>query len=248
MIRRLALIAAMTGAAGCVDFTDPVAPWTPNQAPQAVFQVQVTHPASSAVPATIQVARGDVFPGTIESGHYRDLGDPTLFALGDALEPAPPGVDGWYRYGPRTWSVPGDSLHRVRIRFELPRVEGVPATPPVIDWTTPSRVGSGLLTVKMGEPVVLQLQGLDAALEPPPGFQRWTIDLNGPRGSFNIGSNGVPRTTLRVPAEWVPAFAGEVATVTLTFFRDTRVVMQPGQYSAYMLMLTSLQWTVQVVE
>lgn len=246
-MRRLTL--AALGAAlltGCVDFTDPLSPWKPDLGAQAQLFMSVSQPAEASSPILLSLS-ASVFPGTDDSGHHFPLLIESFDAMGDALEPAPVGPDGWRRYN-RSWPLAADSFEANPIRLAAPAIAGIDAAAPEVSWYTVARQGPGVVELAEGEPLVIGLRGLERQLTPAPFFDRWTLDLMGPRGSYNIGSNGLPSPRLRVPVDWLPGRAGETVSVRMMLTRMASHAPPPGDYPATVMMTTEIRWTVKITE
>jgi len=222
-------------AAGCIDFVEPELP--DRGAPAAIeATIRIMDDGTAELDARL-------VPGLDSNGNRRAVERDIVDVLGRAVAPDTVLFDGTRRYV-ETWAVSPQVVGEP-ISFEAPRLGGVVAMPPAIEWSSVRRVDPDTIQVERGEDVVLALaQG--SPVSQAADIRQWFLRLEGDSSAFNISADGLPPDIIQVPARWIPAGA-EIA-VRLIQTQSAVVSHEPGDYLGLIVLDTRLHWTVRMLD
>jgi hypothetical protein len=232
LLRCCALLLA-AGAAACVDLAEPNIPDRRMPA-SAVLNVR-------AFDTGVLQVDGSLSPGRDSLGFQRAVPSPFVQAAGQTVEPRTVSAQGLRTYS-SVLALPGG---RTAGPFDvtLPVVSDVGMLPPARLYGL-RRLDPDTLIVPRGGDIVLHMDTVPAASDPPNRFRQWFLDVRAGNGSFRVSGDGPVPLRIRIPFEWVPPAPDQRASVTLIYYQTAQLRSPGGLYSASLTLDTRLQWWV----
>ena len=233
MKRMSAVLLVALSASACFDFADPD---FPEAGAPAVMQVTVF--ADDAGATSVE---GVLAPGLREGGDIRTVSNDTLRVSDMSIVPTEV-----RKNGSRTYSASSQRTQPLRrVTIQPPRIAEV-GTLPVVDWRAIQRSDADTVEWTRGTDLVLHVANDADASTPAPQIRQWFMDLTGSDRQFRISSDGFPPDTLRIPSDWVPATAGGILLVHLSYYQSGRQQSPAGDYIELSSYTFQLHWTVRV--
>jgi hypothetical protein len=239
-VRAIALAGSML-LSGCLEFADPTSPFTPDQPAQLQLFVQIVE-TGQGFPATISV-NVQFFPGTDENGRFLQPATEAVQVMDSLLLPDTTTFEGWRSYS-RQWSLDKLQIGGTELILRGPYVPAIGEAPPEIRWTLPGHSGPGSFTLPRDRDLLLSLVGQTTPATPAPNFTRWSLDTSGPLGSISLGGVGYPPSSLRLPAELIPAAPTQIAIARLVL--DQRVSVARPKYVTNAILQAELRFFVTI--
>ena len=221
---------------GCFDF---VAPDLAEAGAPAVLQTSVFLSDSGTVRAEAKLV-----PSLTVEGLNRSVPNDTLHISGLALVPTSIRRNGTREYSVQT-TLPDPAAFIRPLRVESPRVSGVSAHPPPVDWYAIERADRDTVQLMTGQDLELNVVVEPGQAMPPPDQRFWILEIAGDSISFRISASGPPPATLRVPAYWLPAHSGRLVA-RLNYVMDGVYRPPPGDYIHMLQVSLSLRWDIRL--
>jgi hypothetical protein len=236
MTRVLPALSLALLCAGCWEFVDPE---FPEVGAPAVMQVSAFVTEDGRANIT-----GVLLPGVREGGFQRLVPDDTLRILG--LKLAPENVE---RTGRRTYRFDGEIGRRPlegALTIDAPVVNGVTGPPPHISWFGIRKLDPDTIRWRRGTELVLHVDTTLAPSLPPPQIQYWFLEMRAGARVFGVSANGLPRTQLHIPGDWVPASSDSTVSATLTFFQSGVQKSPSNDYIGSIDVNVQVRWIIKV--
>lgn len=231
----LLLAAALTG--GCYDFHDPMFP-------------------ASGAPVTLQANiwltedRGLSFygyltPGINADGFTRTVEADAIVLMGSSIAPIRVRDEQLHEYADSMQL--SDRIGKQPITLVSPRVKGIQAPTPAIQWFVPERLDPDTITIEAGADLILRVQPEAGMSLPLPQIRQWSVHVAGDSTVFTAGANGIVPAEIRVPAYWLPAAdsAGRLRAVLIVYMASHQRP-EPGDYMANINLDTRLTWHIRI--
>ncbi|HEX9106795.1 MAG TPA: hypothetical protein VF832_06200 [Longimicrobiales bacterium] len=226
----LAALAAPLGTGGCIDFLDPQLP-PPSPAIAQLF-LHVTGPGTLQFEAQLA-------PGMSLAHEWRNVPHDSLIVAGHPVAP-----DSVHSNNARdyrgTVSLAGPAGP---VTVQVPAVEGLSGTPPLLSWSGIRRVDSDTVSLLPGADLVLHVDTTLPAETPPPARQ-WFLNLFAGGHNFQLGADGLPPAVLRVPPQFVPGDTATYVTASLLILTSGQMTVAGGNYILNASMDQHLNWVV----
>lgn len=206
---------------GCFDFEEPDLPQAGDPATlQAFVHLDDTGRLDFS---------GVLVPGLTTAGQPREVPNDTVRLYGLAVAPSEVKPDRTRIYA-FTAQLAGADPTAQPLTLIAPRVTGVQADPPVLQWPGVRRLDPDSMVVPAGAEVTLRVALTPVTASPEPTSRQWNVDLSSTEGNFRLGANAVPPTEIRIPPQWIPAAANGRVTAFLTYFQTGAFRPPPGDY------------------
>jgi hypothetical protein len=225
-----------TVLSGCFDFVEPD---LAEAGAPAVLQTTLFLSDSGTMRAEALLV-----PSLTVEGLNRSVPDDTLRISGLALVPTSVRRNGTREYSLDTRLADPATFARP-LRVSSPRVTGVSAVPPPIDWYTIERADPDTVETPAGQDLVLHMVVEPGQAQPAPDRRFWILELVGDSSSFRISASGAPPAALRVPSYWIPAHSG-LLRAHLNYVLDGVYRPEPGDYIHTLQVNLRLRWYVRL--
>jgi hypothetical protein len=233
------LALASVSLAGCLDFLDP------NLPPPGPAVAQVALFLEDQTSATSVDVRVSVIPGMGQSGDFRKIPNDTLIVNGSKVSATTVHNNGTRDYQ-TTLVLPGPPQAGAAgpVVLEVPAIAGIDEAPPELRWYALRRldVPDSVALTPAGD-LFLHVDTTKPPETPVPANPQWVLQLSTPAHAFQLGADGLPPTTLHVPAEFIPADTFSFLTASLLIAHGARLT--PGaEYILNASLSQRLNWTV----